>query len=128
MSDPITGFAVAIGTLIGAIVTSIDTLNKKEHAKQEAFTQMMVEELRLRYPAYNVLIVHPKHSRNLVNEHHHHEELKLTSPRTKGYEVYIFESGTFNLEGDGGLINWCFGGRYERDGSSRVNFSKIPGK
>ena len=35
MSDPILGFAVAIGTLIGASVISIDTIIKKEHAKQE---------------------------------------------------------------------------------------------
>ena len=39
------------------------------------------------------------------------------------YKVWAFESGEFNNKGDGGFINWCFLGRFDRDGG-RVKFSK----
>ncbi|KAK0111746.1 hypothetical protein ONS95_002083 [Cadophora gregata] len=126
MSIPIPAFGAVLGPIIGAIIKGVNAINDAEHAKQEKFTQTTVEALRLRYPAYNVLIVHPKHSRNLVNEHHDHKELPITPPRTVGYEIYVFESGTFTLEGDGGFINWCFSGRYTREGANRVHFSKVP--
>ena len=37
-----------------------------------------------------------------------------TSGPTQGYEIYIFDSGEFFREGDGGFTNWCFGGNFKR--------------
>lgn len=40
------------------------------------------------------------------------------------YGVWIFESGTFVNEGDGGYINWAFFGVYDRpDNGGTVHFS-----
>ncbi|KAL2073098.1 hypothetical protein VTL71DRAFT_10422 [Oculimacula yallundae] len=115
----------AIADVLAKILKLITSINEAEHAKEEKYTQTTVENLRLQFPEYNVLIVHPKHSRNFVNEYHQHVELPLTAPRTQGYEIYCFDSGSFTLEGDGGFINWCFAGSYTRDGNN-VNFNKIP--
>lgn len=34
------------------------------------------------------------------------------------YGIWVFESGTFYNDGDGGFINWAFIGRFNRDGGS----------
>ena len=43
------------------------------------------------------------------------------------FGVWVFESGTFVNQGDGGYINWCFGGSFKRSGQNNqtVTFSKI---
>ena len=43
------------------------------------------------------------------------------------YGVWIFESGTFVNQGDGGFINWAFAGNCKRTGKDgkTVVFSKI---
>ena len=33
---------------------------------------------------------------------------------TKGYEIYVFDSGTFWLAGDGGYENWAYAGCHTR--------------
>ena len=38
----------------------------------------------------------------------------VTSGPTQGYEIYLFDSGEFFREGDGGFANWCFGGNFKR--------------
>lgn len=59
---------------------------------------------------------------------HIHVEVPLdTVPRTQGYECYLFTSGTFELQGDGGFENWAFDGNYTRDPSNGniVNFQEF---
>jgi hypothetical protein len=43
------------------------------------------------------------------------------------FGVWIFESGTFVNQGDGGFINWAFAGNWKRTGkdAKTVVFSKI---
>ncbi|GAB7359027.1 hypothetical protein MBLNU230_g5099t1 [Neophaeotheca triangularis] len=65
-----------------------------EHALQMRFTKGMVESLRNKYPNMNVAIWHDQN----------------TDPKTKGYEIYVFESGEFTRAGDGGFINWSYQG------------------
>ena len=41
---------------------------------------------------------------------HYHQELDIGLGFTKGYEIWVFDSGTFSLAGDGGYVNWAIGG------------------
>ena len=36
---------------------------------------------------------------------------------TQGYEIWVFDSGTFSLAGDGGYENWAMGGCYSKQDS-----------
>lgn len=88
----------------------------------------MVTSLRNTYPNKNVIVYHDQDSQtNFVNGVHSHQELNLPDgPETQGYEIYVFDSGTFTLAGDGGYLNWCFAGDYDRDGeSTTVTFNTI---
>lgn len=63
-----------------------------------------------------------------MNGYHQHVELPLTdSLGTMGYEVWVFESGTFELVGDGGYENWCFNGDYDRTSDTEVIFYSMQG-
>jgi hypothetical protein len=39
------------------------------------------------------------------------------------FGIWVFESGEFTNQGDGGWINWAFKGRFERNGN-HVKFNK----
>lgn len=39
------------------------------------------------------------------------------------YTLYIFDEGEFELQGDGGYLNWAFTGWFRRDGS-KVSFTR----
>ena len=39
------------------------------------------------------------------------------------FGIWVFESGEFTNQGDGGWINWAFRGRFERNGN-HVKFNK----
>lgn len=41
---------------------------------------------------------------------HSHFELGTVLSFTKGYEIWVFDYGTFSLAGDGGYENWAIGG------------------
>jgi hypothetical protein len=125
----------AIFGLVGIVESGIEDLinlgklDAEEHAVESAFTQQMVRELRSKYPNKNVLIYHDQKSKfNGVNVAHQHVECSLDFfTTTQGYEVDVFDSGTFTLVGDGGYINWCFDGNYVHDGNS-VTFNPITSK
>lgn len=56
---------------------------------------------------------------------HEHVELDLTdSLGTMGYEIWVFDYGTFELVGDGGYENWAISGNFVRDGNY-VTFNSI---
>lgn len=40
------------------------------------------------------------------------------------FGIWVFESGAFTNQGDGGWINWAFKGRFERNGN-HVKFHKL---
>ena len=59
---------------------------------------------------------------------HVHQELDLGKllgfiDLTQGYEIWVFDSGTFSLAGDGGYENWAFGGCFTR-ADTEVNFTQ----
>ncbi|KAK7039172.1 hypothetical protein VNI00_010076 [Paramarasmius palmivorus] len=84
------------------------------------FTQETVARSLAEHPDYNVVIVHPKHTANWEGEQgvdwaHRHQEFDVKLGGTIGYEIYVAKAGEFVLEGDGGFINWAFGGNFVRD-------------
>ena len=60
------------------------------------------------------MIVYPKHdAHGLANKDGSKVENKaLAVPRKSGqtltYQMYVFDYGTFKLQGDGGFVNWIF--------------------
>jgi hypothetical protein len=128
-SSVVTGLA---GLVISGIqrFTAIGQLGAKEHDIESAFTQSMVAKLTRQYP--DIIIYHDQDSQfngvNGINSVHIHVECSLDFfSWTQGYEVQVFDSGTFTAVGDGGYLNWCFGGNYERNGNT-VTFNSIVSK
>lgn len=101
----------ALPAIAGAIVTDIVTsvvteigkglieiLSGEAAAKQAAFTQNTVDRLRAQYPDYNVLVYHDEpgepSSGNLQGAYHMREEIPWgVFDTTKGYDIWVFESG-----------------------------------
>ncbi|KAF6759307.1 ectomycorrhiza-regulated small secreted protein [Ephemerocybe angulata] len=80
------------------------------------FTQRVVREGSSRFPQYNWVIVHTAHLTRFDgasgrNWNHWHYEFDINPGGTIRYELYWFESGTFELQGDGGFINWAWTGQ-----------------
>jgi hypothetical protein len=114
--------AAAVFAAISAAVALANTslgglnvINNNDHAYEEAYTKAVVSQIRDEYPNMNVMIVHSAHDQNFQGCTHVHYEFQLFGGRTQGYEVYVFHSGTFKLNGDGGFINWCYDGNYTKD-------------
>ena len=88
----------------------------------------MIRQLNLEFPDKNVIIYHDQDSTvNFEGGDHDHFEFDIgVLGFTKGYETYVFDSGTFTLAGDGGTMNWLFMGNYMKDGDTVV-FSPVNG-
>ena len=94
-------------------------------AAREQFTNDSVDRLVKEFPDYNVLLVHTAHHFESGEHVHKHVEFYTGAGNSYGYEVYLMRKGqktVFILDGDGGFINWCFQGNYNRDGH-RVEFN-----
>ncbi len=113
-----------------AVIKLFDEIKDVKAAEQQ-FTKSTVDKLAQMYPGKNIMMVHSAHDANFVNSAQTHVELKLVLSFTQGYDVYVFDSGTFTLKGDRGFENWCFIGNYNWDSvhnGNFVSFSKIPSK
>jgi hypothetical protein len=88
----------------------------------------MIRQLTLEYPDKNVIIYHNQDSTvDFQGESHDHFELDIgVLSFTKGYETYVFDSGTFTRAGEGGFINWSFAGNFVQN-DNVVVFSPIQG-
>lgn len=96
-----------------------------QHDAENQFTQSTVQNLNSQYPNMNVMIYHDTDSKfNFPNGQHTHYELDIGLGFTEGYEIWVFEQGTFDKVGDGGYINWCFSGNFNRNGN-HVDFFPI---
>lgn len=93
----------------------VQDINNAQHEAESAFTQNTIDQLLAYYPGKNAIIFHDQDSTtDFVNGVHQHYELDLpSSPGTQGYEIFVLDSGTFTRAGDGGYLNWCFGGSYD---------------
>jgi len=116
----------AIGDLIGDI--------RDENKNRETFVKNVLAGLVAKDPSFNYMLVHPKHTTKWdgtenVDWYHRHQECDTIRlfKKTIGYEIYAARSGTFELQGDGGFINWAFQGNFKREGNQGhiVKFARI---
>ena len=63
----------------------------------------------------------------LYGAQHKHVEFDLEAPLgTMGYEIWIFDYGTFQRAGDGGYLNWAYNGNaYATNDEGGVQFYMI---
>ncbi|KAG0631556.1 hypothetical protein M758_1G262000 [Ceratodon purpureus] len=82
-------------------------------AERGQVNQNAVDMLADAYPHHNVMLVHPLHKKQFDGDY---TQIELqVDPRFGSFQVYVFKSGKFTLQGDGGYINWCFKGNYTRN-------------
>jgi len=106
-----------------SIVELVEAAQENDEKKREEFTQRYVDEALKKYPNYNVVVSHNGGKIIGNGAQHLHIEVPMTVG-TCGYEIWLLPKGqkiTFVRNGDGGFINWAFGGRFNRDGDT-VNF------
>ncbi|KAF6747003.1 hypothetical protein DFP72DRAFT_1075827 [Ephemerocybe angulata] len=120
----------AIGGAIGGILKTILGEVQRDEQGRGEFTQKTVVEGRRLWPTLNWVICHPAHTTRFSGEQgvswgHSHVEFDIKIGGTIGYEVYWFESGTFERHGDGGFLNWAFVGDVAStsNGGATVTFS-----
>ncbi|KAF7436587.1 hypothetical protein PC9H_003420 [Pleurotus ostreatus] len=109
------GADAAMETLVTSVIQGLVGGVQLDNQKREAFTKEVVSEMRARFPQFNWIIVHVKHTTKFdgtrgVDWGHKHHELDIQIGGTIGYEIYNFKSGEFTRHGDGGFINWAFQG------------------
>ncbi|ETI24373.1 hypothetical protein G647_03742 [Cladophialophora carrionii CBS 160.54] len=117
----------AAETVIEGIQDLIDLIDGDIEEAEGQFTRGIVSNLRDQYPTMNVLVYHNQDcGYDLYDATHAHVEFDIALGFTKGYEVWVFDHGTFNLVGDGGYQNWAIGGSFEGP-SSEVTFYSMNG-
>lgn len=115
------GSGIGIAGLALGVTSFVKSLQASDNEKRAAFTQRMIAELSQKHPGYNFVITHHRSSKaegpGVV---HNHVELPM-AVGTCGYEIFGSPKGQpfrFMLNGDGGYINWAFGGDFNRDGNT----------
>jgi hypothetical protein len=108
--------AEIIVEVIDGLIKNINSYREDALAAQRDFTTRTMASLERRYPQKNRLIFHNQDSITRLSPDavHRHQELDLGLGFTKGYEIWVFDSGTFSLVGDGGFENWGYGGCVSR--------------
>lgn len=115
----VTGMAAVMGIWFGLC-------QAQEGEMMANFTKSTHSALRKEFPDKNIMFVHAKHSQNFVNSVHYHYELDLQCFwRKAGYDAYVFDSGDFELKGDGGFENWAFSGNHNWDHGRKIHFEPI---
>jgi hypothetical protein len=101
---------------------------EEEHKVEREFTQYVVQNISNAVPKWNVMMYHDEDSTfDFHNYTHRFTELKLHCfGKTQGYDIYVFESGTFTLAGDGGYENWAFYGSFQQNGPQVTFYSMNP--
>ena len=136
---PVVGDILSICQLVSK---GIEDIISGDHNVESTFTQHTISQLGSQYPGKNLLVYHDQDS--IVNlcmscllalrsiwgwlpsapdAVHAHYELPLPPTfvgLTQGYEIWVFDSGTFSLAGDGGYENWAVGGCFSRQGNNVV--------
>lgn len=107
---------------IEAIVKVIKGRIEHDKAERGKFTSHFIGESMKKYPQWNWVICHTRHTTKFEGQKgkdwgHRHQEFPVSFGKTIGYEIYWFKKGTFERHGDGGYLNWAFGGRVK----SRTN-------
>lgn len=117
----------AVQSVVTAIENVIDLVEGDIQDAESKYTTGIVSTLREQYPTMNVLVYHDQDSGyNLYGATHAHVEMDIFAGFSQGYEVWVFDYGTFELAGDGGYSNWAIGGNFDGP-SSAVTFYSMNG-
>lgn len=94
------------------------------HYADAYFATSMAYELATRIPSKNVVVYQdPDSVYNFTNTFHFHHEVNHTNGHnTKGFDIHVFNEGTFHRAGDGGFVNWAFVGNFTRDSDRDLTF------
>jgi hypothetical protein len=115
------GTSLGIAGVAFGVAGLVNALQRGDDEKRSEFTQRTISELTQKYPDYNFVITHHKGSKAEGPEVvHDHVELKMAAG-SAGYEIFGSRKGQpfrFELNGDGGYLNWAFGGDFNRDGNT----------
>lgn len=117
--------AADILSIVDSVFELVGDIDDAQHEQESSFTTQTGGDLAAQYPGWNILIYHDTDSYfEYVNGYHQHVELELVDGlgTSKGYEVWVFESGTFQLAGDGGYENWYFSGSWDEPSEGYVEF------
>ncbi|KAF8194663.1 hypothetical protein BJ912DRAFT_959040 [Pholiota molesta] len=115
--------ATVIGAVafIGSIIQWIVNQSWSDHQRRSEFTQVSVRDLRRNDPTFNYVICYTRHQVRFDGRPDVDFTLKMVSlPIWWGfgsitYHLYAFRSGTFQLLGDGGYLNWAYSGNVVSD-------------
>ncbi|KAI0439815.1 hypothetical protein F4803DRAFT_529673 [Xylaria telfairii] len=116
--------AIDIGSIVMDVIS--DIVDDQETTEIN-FVASTVDTLRAQFPDMNILVYHDQDSGyNLHDYQYTHVEVDLNNwfGTTKGYEVFVFDHGSFDLAGDGGFSNWRIWGCFSRN-DNHVDFSPI---
>lgn len=123
MFDSAQGIAAAAGAVVSALTAAnaiydhIVSLDLDDKEKRNLWTPRYVAEIFNTQPGYNVLLIYTKHRVDLRDVIYQGQvPFRLSTGFTINYMLYIFDSGTVDLEGDGGYLNWAFQGNFKRSG------------
>ncbi|EME87064.1 uncharacterized protein MYCFIDRAFT_210681 [Pseudocercospora fijiensis CIRAD86] len=106
----VVGATVEVAEFIMDVVSKVQDAFNEAYDQASQFTQDTVVRLAAKYPTKNILMYHDQDSTyKLYGAQHQHVEFDLAAPLgTMGYEIWIFDHGTFQRAGDGGYLNWAY--------------------
>ena len=91
--------------LVGAAIPHITSAingNKEDQNFRNGWTQQQQGEISAQNPGKNIMIVYVKHDASkLVNSQFSQLLCTCPSGSTLSYNCYVFDSGPFELQGDG---------------------------
>jgi hypothetical protein len=94
---------------------------------RKKFAKYTIRAMRETYPSKNVVMFVDTRSKfNFKGEAVKARKDMYLGMHTKGFDVWVFDEGTFQLSGDGGWERWGYGGNTEGpDKMGRMTFHKI---
>jgi hypothetical protein len=98
--------------VINEILGVITDIYNAQHEIESDFTNNMVDSLYASAPTANIMVCHDCSFDLDSGALFTHYELDISAGLgfTQGYDIAVFDSGTVQLNGDGGYINWCYSG------------------
>ncbi|KAJ2922106.1 hypothetical protein H1R20_g14989, partial [Candolleomyces eurysporus] len=128
--------AIARGVAKGVelIVKAIKGQIEHDKDRRGKYTSEFIGKSMNQFPQWNWVMCHTQHSYKFDGERgkdwfHRHEEFPVAFGKTVGFEIYWFKSGEFFRKGDGGYLNWSFGGNiiHRVNDGKDVKFGLRPG-
>jgi len=111
--------ATVVMSTVNDAWSQLQVMGRKDADLEGGFTQAVATQLGRLFPQQNIAIYHNKNSIKAFDSGavYAHKEIPISSG-THGYEIWVLNSGTFQLAGDGGYQNWCVSGLFNLDGDS----------